>query len=312
MKLCYGICILNDKGHEMNICRSDNKYHWVGNLDNPTRQTRIAISLYDSLQSPSILRPSDDTWLHPDDKYTNAMILSNSNSKINEFAKSIQTKAVAYGKTTILSCPFAANCIRFCYQNLNGYPASARMHGHNYHLVYTRSRDEIRKSIQSGLNLLSKSVTVVRLNDNGDFISLDEVLAWLDIAVDNPKIVFYGYTKNTPHLYKARKQFGQFPSNFRVSISDMGENDATSEKFADKIRSEYPEIRTCRIIDSMSRYHEFIDLPFNKGEKFAYEYTSDFKIMLHVSEQQYKLCSQDELKVNTLRKQLETYHFETC
>ena len=280
----------------MNILEQNPDFTKVGT---DKRSIAISTSLLDVLDNPVILACPDDTWAHPNEKYNSAIILSDGNSKVNALGKVYQTKAVAYGKTTIASCPFAANCIKFCYQQLNNYLASARLHGHNYFQVYGQSRDTIGQRIETGLELISNKVTIVRLNDNGDFISKNEILAWADNATNNPGIVFYGYTKNTPHLYMARKEFGPFPSNLRINISDMSENDVTMAEYMDKLDTEYPnEFTICHIIDTPDRDDLYQSLPWNDADVLAYESKHDFKIALHVGVAQRQFCNENELSVN--------------
>lgn len=281
----------------MNIHREDAKYCYVGTEN---RYTKISKSLLANLNAPTILPAPDCTWKHDNYDY---IMLSYGNSKVRELGLKLSTKAVAYGKSTILSCPFAANCVKFCYQNLNNYTASARMHGHNYYLVYSAKVELLITLIQMAIDNLKKGTTIVRLNDNGDFISKAEILAWVTIAQNNPSMVFYGYTKNTPHMYKARVEFGQFPSNFRVSISDLNENDATMEKYMRLLLSEFEnEFRVCHIIDSVARDEKYSSLPWNDGETQAYNYTNDFKIALHLGNTQVKDCSDDEVAIDAKYK----------
>lgn len=287
----------------MKIVKKTRNYSYVGTQE---RHTRISNTLLSNLKSPTMLPCPDKTWAHPRKEYKNTIILSNGNSKVKAFASRIQTKGVAFGKSAILSCPFASSCIRFCYQNLINYTASNRLHGHNYLKVYSNKRSEIRTYIINGIALLPKTVELVRLNDAGDFISLDEILAWIDVSVLYPHIVFYGYTKNTPHLHKARQVFGQFPSNFRISISDTNENDSTMADYMDRIRTEFPnEFYICHIIDSEDRDDLYQSLPWNDGELQAYDYNSDFKIALHVGSAQRQFCNDGELSVNDKYKDVD-------
>lgn len=286
------------KKNMANIISTKNGYHITGNADKPNRQTVISASLYDAMDNGSaypLMRP-DETW-NAVNLEAGCIKLSPDNSKVTRHAKRRGTKAVSYGKSTVVSCPFAGSCVRFCYQNLNGYTASMRMHGHNYKAVYAMKTGELVKVFSRAIQALAKSVTIVRLNDNGDFISKDEILAWALVAEKFDGIVFYGYTKNTPHLTQARRTYGkQFPNNFRVSISDLNENDPTSEKFQHIIRDEFPnEFRVCRIIDTPERDELYSELPWNDEEMQAYDYTSDFKIALHIGSKQIELCTADEL-----------------
>jgi hypothetical protein len=282
-----------------NIISTKDGYHTTGNADKPNRWVIVSESLYDAMESGSahpMMKP-DETW-NAVNLQAGCIKLSPDNSKVTRHAKRRGTKAVSYGKSTVVSCPFAGSCIRFCYQNLNGYTASMRMHGHNYKAVYSLKVDELIKVFSQAVKSLPKSVTIVRLNDNGDFVSKDEILAWAQVASENADLVFYGYTKNTPHLFQARQTFGKFPANFRVSISDLNENDATSEKYQHIIRETYPnEFRVCRIIDTPERDELYANLPWNDEEMQAYDYTSDFKIALHIGSSQIELCTPDELVI---------------
>ena len=100
-------------------------------------------------------------------------------------------------------------------------------------------------------------------------------------------------------MHKARTLFGQFPSNFRVSISDMNENDVTMDTYMHKLLAEYPnEFKVCHIIDTEIRDDLYSHLDWNDGESMAYNYTDDFKIALHVGVAQRQYCNETELAVN--------------
>lgn len=275
-----------------------NGYVATGNKDKPNRWTIISKRLLNIVTLGKVY-----PLIAPDDTFKSVkhegIVLSPDNSKVKRHGKRRNTLAVAYGKMTIASCPFAGSCIRFCYQNLNSYTASLRMHAHNYNLIYSAKYTEIVKLLDVAIAALSRKVTIIRLNDNGDFISKAEILAWVTMAEKYSHIVFYGYTKNTPHLYKARQEYGKaFPTNFRISISDLNENDTTSEVYQNIIRETYEgEFRVCRIIDTPERDTLYADLPWNDEEMKAYDYTSDFKIALHVGASQFEFCTPDEMLI---------------
>ena len=69
---------------------------------------------------------------------------------------------------------------------------------------------------------LPKGILIVRVHVSGDFFSERYFLAWLNVALNNPAIVFYGYTKSTPFLVKYAKDI---PSNFRFTASFGGTRD---------------------------------------------------------------------------------------
>lgn len=285
------------------IYREDDNYEWIGT---EKRSVRMSKTLRVNLNNPTMLPSPDNTWCHPNNDGT-SIILSTGNSKVNAIAKRLETKAVAYGKNSIFSCPFASGCVRFCYQNKNKYPGSNRLHGHNYWMVYAAKRTELVQFIAAAIATVKTGTSLVRLNDNGDFISVDEILAWADTATNNTEIVFYGYTKNTPHLYRARKQFGQFPSNLRISISDTNDNDPTMAIWMNNIQNDFAgEFRVCHIIDTFERGQEYSDLTWNDEEWFAIEYSQDFKIALHLESNQIDLVSDEEWAVSEFYAKLET------
>ena len=87
-------------------------------------------------------------------------------------------------------------------------------------------------SIESMANLIQKSLPVglafVRIHVSGDFFSEKYFLAWLNVALNNPSVTFYGYTKATPFMVKYRKVI---PSNLRLTASRGGTHDNLIGKY---------------------------------------------------------------------------------
>lgn len=79
----------------------------------------------------------------------------------------------------------------------------------------------IQKSLPFGLGL-------IRVHVSGDFFNETYFLAWLNVAYNNPLIVFYGYTKALPLLVKYRKHL---PPNFRFTASKGGTHDHLITKY---------------------------------------------------------------------------------
>jgi hypothetical protein len=276
---------------------SETKTHYT--LGSEARPTIISKVVYDGVKSNTLypMMAPDASYIHP--PFAGRVEFSRSNSKVEELAAKLGLTQCSYGKSTVQSCAFAGSCVRFCYQNVIKYPASLRLHAHNYYMTYAKTQAEILEVLDLGYKSASQP-DIIRLNDNGDFTSKNEILAFVDMANKYPQTVFYGYTKNTPHLYKARQQYGmKFPSNLRISISDLNDNDKTSEKYQNIIRNEFPnEFMICRIIDTIERDEMYADLPWNDGEIQAYNYTNDFKIAIHVGASQRQYCTSEELIIN--------------
>jgi len=157
---------------------------------------------------------------------------STSNAKLGD---KIATMSLPAGH----SCPFAKEChskankitgkiidgkhCQFrCYSASQEalYPALRKARWHNFNLLRrARTEKSMGKLIQDSLPLM---VDKVRVHVSGDFFSERYFLAWLNVALNNPSILFYGYTKALPFMVKYRKYF---PGNFRFVASKGGTHD---------------------------------------------------------------------------------------
>lgn len=119
------------------------------------------------------------------------------------------------------TCPSALACRAVCYAKQGRYRmasvANARLHNLN---AFLSSREGFIASALADLQRLSKRFNVVRIHDSGDFFSQEYLNAWKVIAAAFPAVIFYAYTK-TLHL-----DFSEMPSNFRITQSLGGKNDA--------------------------------------------------------------------------------------
>ena len=82
------------------------------------------------------------------------------------------------------------------------------------------------RTTQGMANLIQKSLPQgaekIRVHVSGDFFSEAYFLAWINIAIANPQIIFYGYTKRAGLIVKYRSQL---PANFRFTVSKGGKED---------------------------------------------------------------------------------------
>jgi len=88
------------------------------------------------------------------------------------------------------------------------------------------------KTVQAMADLINRSIpfgaTYVRLHVAGDFYSEAYFKAWLNVAINNPAITFYGYTKSISYWVKYR---AKMPSNFRLVASKGGLQDNLIAKY---------------------------------------------------------------------------------
>jgi hypothetical protein len=105
------------------------------------------------------------------------------------------------------------------------FPSVRKKRWHNFDLLKKAS------TIENMANLIQASLpsntTYIRVHSSGDFFNERYFLAWLNVALNNPLLVFYGYSKCLNFFVKYKKQI---PSNFRFTASYGGKLDAFISK----------------------------------------------------------------------------------
>ena len=152
-----------------------------------------------------------------------------------KLSKNIATFSLPAGH----SCPFANECLskanRITSKLTDGPNTRFRCFAASQENTYTSVRkarwknfDLLREanSVENMAVLIQESIpkgfTLVRVHVSGDFYNERYFLAWLNVAYNNPQIIFYGYTKCLPFLIKYKKLI---PSNFRFTASKGGKAD---------------------------------------------------------------------------------------
>ena len=86
-------------------------------------------------------------------------------------------------------------------------------------------------TLENMANLIQRSlpfgIGVIRCHISGDFFNENYFLAWLNVAINNPLLTIYGYTKNLQYLVKYKKHL---PLNFRFVASKGGKLDYLIKK----------------------------------------------------------------------------------
>ena len=121
-------------------------------------------------------------------------------------------------KTGKIICPFAKDCIKYCYAqkgNYTRFPIVQELMEKKYEL--TKKPEFINLMNKE---ILKKNCTHVRIHDSGDFYSVKYLLKWLQIAKDNSNVIFYAYTKSISFFKVSLKMMGiKLPNNFKVIFS---------------------------------------------------------------------------------------------
>jgi hypothetical protein len=164
------------------------------------------------------------------------MINNNTTLKFGSGNAKLSTGIATFSLPAGHSCPFAKECLSkadkltgkiidgkhcqfrcFAASQECAYPSVRRSRWHNFEILRNESKvEKLTNLIQASL---PRGYAYVRVHVSGDFWSEKYFLAWLNVAMSNPLVTFYGYTKATPFLV----EFGKYlPRNFRFTASKGG------------------------------------------------------------------------------------------
>ena len=152
------------------------------------------------------------------------MLLTNSNSKLKKSSKLNNASIYAFDipayktKTGKITCPFAKDCIKYCYAQKGAYTWSPAQNKHNENYKATKLNNFI-DIVQDEINRKRK-ITHIRVHSSGDYYSPKYLDKWLTIARNNPNIIFYSYTKSIPLVNKVN-----LPKNYLMIYSEGGKQD---------------------------------------------------------------------------------------
>ena len=148
------------------------------------------------------------------------MQLLTMNSKLRKTSKLLGVKVFNFGIPAYksasgkLTCPFADECIKFCYAQKGAYIWSNVKPAFEKRYELTRTAEFVGKMSDE---LFKKRPDYVRIHDSGDYYSKVYLQKWIDIANLFPEIKFYSYTNSVAMLKEAT-----LPSNFDIIFSDSG------------------------------------------------------------------------------------------
>lgn len=151
------------------------------------------------------------------------MELLTQNTKLKNTSKTMNKRVFNFGITAYKSmtgkliCPFAKDCVKYCYAQKGAYSWS------NVKPAFEK-RYEITKT-DNFINLMNseikrKKVDFLRIHDSGDFYSKAYIQKWFQIANQNPNVKFYAYTKSFI-LFQGLN----IPDNLDIIFSEGGKHD---------------------------------------------------------------------------------------
>ena len=153
------------------------------------------------------------------------MMLTNSNTKLKKSSKLNNASIYAFDipayktKTGKITCPFAKDCVKYCYAQKGAYTWSPAQNKHNNNYLETK-KDSFIDVIQDEINRKRK-ITHVRVHSSGDYYSPKYLNKWVKLARSNPDTIYYSYTKSV----KMFKDLENKPDNLKPIFSYGGKQD---------------------------------------------------------------------------------------
>jgi len=119
------------------------------------------------------------------------------------------------GKTV---CPFAKDCIKYCYAQKGNYKYPSVIKGLNNRYELSKTAEFVPKM---NATIILERPTHVRIHDSGDFYSIAYLNKWVQIANDNKEVIFYAYTKSIKFFIDGLK----LPKNLKIIFSEGSKTD---------------------------------------------------------------------------------------
>lgn len=144
------------------------------------------------------------------------------------------------------SCPYAKDCLSKAVVTENGrhiqdgpdtqfrcfsatqelvYPGVYNLRRDNFDTI--RNTDDKFSALNSAI---PEDLGICRIHVGGDFFSYSYMMAWAMVAINNPDILFYAYTKSLKFWVRSKLFFNSIP-NFVLTASIGGRHDALINQY---------------------------------------------------------------------------------
>ena len=192
------------------------------------------------------------------------MNLLTQNSKLKRTSKELGVRVFNFGIPAYksasgkLTCPFAGECIKFCYAKKGAYIWSNVQPAFEKRYQLSKTNKFVPAMIDE---IVNKRPDYVRVHDSGDYYSKQYLQKWLRIAKTFPEVNFYSYT-NCIKMFKDIK----LPSNYDIIFSDSGKQKHLIDQSKDrhtKIFHSHTELISSNYIDA-SKIDLYATKWFNK------------------------------------------------
>ena len=212
---------------------------------------------------------------------------SKPNSKLRKLQDKIKKKVYSFDLLSGWTCPNADKCKSRVYQTDAGlrvkdgpntwfrcFSASQEALWSNVYNLRRKNTEFVKKYHSQPKKLvnffqsaLPHDAEVVRFHVAGDFFSQNYMLAAIQLARQNPHIIFYSYTKSVGNWVKLRRLA---PDNFRTTVSIGGRQDHLIDK----------TMKTVRVINNPDE-QKIWNLDIDDDDSHAYYNRTDFLLLIH-------------------------------
>lgn len=166
----------------------------------------------------------------------------------------------------------------------SAYPSLRKKRWHNFSSLRGKTKEEMLSLI-----LLSLPQTpILRIHASGDFFSQDYFDVWVEVAKQNPQILFYAYTKALPFWVK---HLGNIPSNFKLIASVGGKYDHMIKQYF---------LRFAQVVYS-EEDAQAMGLAIDTDDSIAYSGTESFALLLHGTQPAKSVASKAWQKIKTTK-----------
>jgi len=139
----------------------------------------------------------------------------------------------------VSTCPGAGKCKLFCFAYLEQlrYPSAKAYRERMYELSLTPGFVQtVNQELVPLINKATKQQKqlAIRVHASGDFYSRQYFTKWVEIALANPLVTFYAYSKSVGMIKHFIKQVGPLPSNLIIIYSLGGLQDRVIDVNTDR------------------------------------------------------------------------------
>mgnify|MGYP001258082677 CR=1 FL=1 len=138
---------------------------------------------------------------------------------------------------------------------------------YNFDLLRSlKTVDEIAALIQASLPNPKKKI--IRLHVSGDMFNEQYFRAWIKVAIENPNLLFYTYTKSLGLWVKLKNEI---PNNFKITASKGGRQDHLIEEH---------NLKYVQVV-STPEEAEQLGLPLDHDDTNAFLHDKPFALLIH-------------------------------